>query len=262
MPIPSRSLVVIICASLLLAACFGGGDKRPKATSKPPKDNVLPVGDQGGTEKVGSPYKIAGKWYYPREDPAYDQTGLASWYGKQFHGRPTANGETFNMNALTAAHKTLPMPSFVKVTNLRNGRSLVLRVNDRGPFVGDRIIDVSRRAAQLLGFDKQGVTKVRIQASDEKGRILARKKKDNNGRERHYVQLGAFGNQKTAKALRSRARKAGAGDVELARVRKGNSVLWRVRMGPFKSLKKAERALDLVITRGFYDARIFTEASG
>ena len=256
-----RRLVALSVFCLFLAGCFGGDDKSPRVSSRPPPDNSLPTGDQGGAQKVGNPYKIAGKWYYPKEDPSYDETGLASWYGKQFHGKATANGEVFNMNALTAAHKTLPMPSFVKVTNLRNGRSLVLRVNDRGPFVGDRLIDVSRRAAQLLGFDKQGVTKVRIQASDEKGRILAKKKDNDSGDERHFVQLGAFGSQKTAKDLRSRARKAGA-DADVYKVKANGNTLWRVRLGPFKSRKKAERALDQVIARGFYEARIFTEAQG
>ena len=101
--------------------------------------------------KIGKPYKIDGIWYYPKEDYQYDETGIASWYGSKFHGRKTANGEIYDMNAVTAAHKTLPMPSYARVTNLENGRSLVLRINDRGPFVRSRIIDLSRRSAQLLG---------------------------------------------------------------------------------------------------------------
>jgi len=136
-----------------------------------PDNDELPKGDQGVKRKIGNPYKVAGNWYYPKEDPSYDEVGVASWYGKDFHGKKTANGEYFNMNALTAAHKTLPLPTFVKVTNISNGRSLVLRVNDRGPFVSTRLIDVSRRAAQLLGFQKQGVTRVRIQAVDEDGKL-------------------------------------------------------------------------------------------
>ena len=123
-----------------------------------------PVTQTKGEYKVGNPYKVAGQVYVPKEDPDYFAEGMASWYGPKFHGRRTANGETFNMNALTAAHTTLPMPSYVRVTNLENGRSLVLRVNDRGPFVGNRLIDVSRRSAQLLGFEKQGVTRVRVEA--------------------------------------------------------------------------------------------------
>ena len=106
--------------------------------------------------------QIAGRWYYPAEDYNYRETGIASWYGPKFHGRRTANGESFDMNELSAAHRTLPMPSVVRVTNLENGRSMVLRVNDRGPFARGRIIDVSRRAAQLLGFRRQGTAKVRV----------------------------------------------------------------------------------------------------
>ncbi|HEV2302869.1 MAG TPA: septal ring lytic transglycosylase RlpA family protein [Stellaceae bacterium] len=115
-----------------------------------------------GSYHVGPPYEINGVWYYPRVDYDYDKTGIASWYGPGFDHRPTANGEIYDMNVLTAAHKTLPLPSVVEVTNLRNGRSLRLRVNDRGPFVGGRLIDVSRRAAQLLGFADAGTAPVRV----------------------------------------------------------------------------------------------------
>ncbi len=117
-----------------------------------------------GDYKIGDPYRINGKWYTPAEDRTYDETGVASWYGATFHGRSTANGSIYDMNALTAAHKTLPMPSLVRVTNLENGRSLTLTVNDRGPFVGGRIIDVSRRASQLLGFYGDGTARVRVQS--------------------------------------------------------------------------------------------------
>src|SRR5258705_3239641 len=112
--------------------------------------------------KVGSAYQINGKWYYPKVDYGYDETGLASWYGEAFDGQATANGEIYNLNELSAAHKTLPLPSVVEVSNLRNGRSLRLRVNDRGPYVDTRIIDVSRRAAQLLGFETAGTTPVHV----------------------------------------------------------------------------------------------------
>lgn len=126
--------------------------------------------------KIGNPYQVAGIWYHPAEDPYYDEVGLASWYGQDFHGRNTANGDIYDMNALTAAHKTLPMPSRVRVTNLDNGRSLIVTVNDRGPFVRGRIIDVSRRVAQLLGFQRAGLATVRVQAvSEENGIFVAEK---------------------------------------------------------------------------------------
>jgi rare lipoprotein A len=121
--------------------------------------------------KIGAPYEINGVWYEPHADYAYDREGEASWYGGHFHGRRTASGEPYNMNALTAAHPTLPMPSIVRVTNLENGRSLDLRVNDRGPFVEGRIIDVSKRAAEMLGFKGQGVTRVRVRVLAEESLI-------------------------------------------------------------------------------------------
>jgi len=117
--------------------------------------------------KIGKPYRIKGKLYYPKKDANYDEIGIASWYGPKFHNKLTANGEIFNQNAYTAAHRTLPMPSIVKVTNLENGRSLLLRVNDRGPFAGgDRIIDLSKIAAEKLGFKKKGLAKVRVQINN------------------------------------------------------------------------------------------------
>lgn len=124
------------------------------------------------------PYTIRGVRYFPKDDPDYDETGLASWYGEPFHGRATATGEIFDMNRVSAAHKTLPLPATVEVTNLENGRVLTMRVNDRGPFVHGRIIDLSRRAAQLLGFEKQGVARVRVRldASDADAFVMRPKK--------------------------------------------------------------------------------------
>ena len=122
-----------------------------------------PVPSGGGYFKIGRPYKIAGRWYKPAEDPGYDEVGLASWYGSDFHGRRTANGEIFDMTALTAAHPTLPLPTYARVTNLENGSSVVVRVNDRGPFAHDRVIDLSRRTADVLGFKQDGTAKVRVQ---------------------------------------------------------------------------------------------------
>ncbi|VBB68533.1 Rare lipoprotein A precursor [invertebrate metagenome] len=127
-----------------------------------------------GVYKVGEPYQIRGIWYCPYENYGYRETGMASWYGVDFHGKKTANGARFDMNTLTAAHRTLPMPSMVCVTNLINGRALTVQVNDRGPFVNDRIIDLSRRAAQLLGFEGQGTTWVRVEILTEESLVLKR----------------------------------------------------------------------------------------
>ncbi|NNG04690.1 MAG: septal ring lytic transglycosylase RlpA family protein, partial [Inquilinus sp.] len=126
-----------------------------------------------GVYKVGQPYQIEGAWYQPEEDFTYDRTGMASWYGPGFNGQLTANGEIYDQNALTAAHPTLQMPSLARVTNLRNGRTVVVRINDRGPFARDRIIDVSKRAAQLLGFIDQGTAPVRVQVLTAESRAIA-----------------------------------------------------------------------------------------
>jgi len=122
-----------------------------------------PVPKGGGTYRVGRPYVMGGQNYTPEEDQSYAAEGLASWYGDDFHGRRTANGEVFDMDSLSAAHPTLPMPSYVRVTNLQNRRSVILRVNDRGPYARNRLIDVSRRAAHVLGFHGHGVTRVRVE---------------------------------------------------------------------------------------------------
>ncbi len=150
----------------LLGAClaFAGCAQTQLASHAIKRSQPEPApAPSGGTYKVGTPYVINGVRYEPKEDPAYNSTGIASWYGHPFHGQRTANGDVYDMNAMTAAHKTLPMPSFVRVTNLENGRSVILTVNDRGPFVQGRIIDVSHRAAQLLGFAEKGTALTRVE---------------------------------------------------------------------------------------------------
>jgi rare lipoprotein A len=122
-----------------------------------------PVPKGGGAYRVGKPYVVAGRNYVPEENPDYAAEGLASWYGNDFHGRLTANGEIFDKESISAAHPTLPMPSYVRVTNLRNRKSLIVRVNDRGPFHADRVIDLSYKAANLLGFHQNGVARVRVE---------------------------------------------------------------------------------------------------
>lgn len=151
-----RSLFRGVAACALaawLAAC---------ASTPPPRTGQVAVPPNAGIYKIGNPYQIGDTWYYPREQPTYDETGVASWYGPTFYGKRTANGEIYNAGDLTAAHRTLPLPVNVRVTNLDNGRSLIVRVNDRGPYAKGRIIDVSEAAAKLLGFYGQGTAKVRV----------------------------------------------------------------------------------------------------
>ena len=130
--------------------------------------------------KIGDPYEVEDNWYYPKRDLRYDETGIASWYGDEFAGRLTANGEIFDPKLVSAAHKTLPMPSVVRVTNLENGKSLVIRLNDRGPFVAGRIIDLSREAARRLNFLNTGIARVRVQILAEQSLAMERDAKNNN----------------------------------------------------------------------------------
>jgi rare lipoprotein A len=251
-----------------------------------------------GDYKVGKPYRIAGVWYYPAEDFAYTETGVASWYGPKFHGKSTANGDVFDMNELTAAHRTLPMPSMVRVTNLRNGRSLKLLVNDRGPFAHGRIIDVSRRAAQLLGFKSQGTTRVRVEIVPDESRRLKYIALNGKlppeekitaepapvqkvaalplpaaapGTER-IVSTGTISTaaaepvfvQAGAYADRSNASRARAlltqyGAAQVSETKIGRTRLYRVRLGPLDNLKRADDTLARVISAGFPHARIVVD---
>jgi rare lipoprotein A len=159
-----------VAACLFLANCASSGkfagrvDPRYGVSSSP---RVVALGDPvpkgGGTYRVGKPYTVGGRVYVPEEDVNYREEGLASWYGDDFHGRLTANGEVFDMASLTAAHPTLPMPCYARVTNLSNGKSLIVRVNDRGPYHGNRVMDVSSRAAELLEFKGNGIARVRVE---------------------------------------------------------------------------------------------------
>src|SRR6204780_1150346 len=154
------------CAALglLLANCSGKVDPYYGVSASP---RVVSYGDTvpkgGGVYRVGAPYTVAGRVYVPEENPSYRADGLASWYGEDFHGRQTANGEVFDLNGISAAHPTLPRPCYARVTNLSNGRSIIVRVNDRGPYHGNRVMDVSSRAADLLEFKGNGIARVRVE---------------------------------------------------------------------------------------------------
>src|SRR5436309_4389998 len=160
----------MVAACLMLANCASSSkfasrvDPRYGVSSSPRVVELgEPVPKGGGAYRVGKPYIVAGRIYVPEEDVNYREEGTASWYGDDFHGRLTANGEVVDMGALTAAHPTLPMPCYARVTNLSNGKSLIVRVNDRGPYHGNRLIDVSNKAAELLEFKGNGVARVRVE---------------------------------------------------------------------------------------------------
>ena len=227
--------------------------------------------------KVGNPYKINGKWYYPAVDYQYDEVGIASWYGPGFHGKTTANGEVFDQNKISAAHRTLPMPSVVKVTNLENGLVLEkVRINDRGPFARNRIIDLSKKAAEELGFIRNGVAKVRVEiledesrkyvSTDQKNNYVAEaaevteiskknllssperkekvveKKTEENlensilTNKELLIQVGAFTDHRNAKTL---SEKLSEFKAYINRVFINNKYLYRVRIGPIYNLDLA-----------------------
>jgi rare lipoprotein A len=284
-------LFLIVCA--LLPAC---------SSSKPTTDNdytysSTPRSEAVGVYKVGNPYYVSGVRYVPVEDTTYDQTGIASWYGSKFHGLRTANGEVFDMNLMTAAHTTLPMPSMVKVTNLQNGRSVVVRVNDRGPFVDDRIIDMSRRAARELGFEKQGTTKVRVQYQGPAVGAAAKPEvahqdltpvnalpeaelpeplsRPEQTASRPlvttsplpqtssafgpsiHIQLGAFSSPDNAARMQATVSDIHAAQVHQALV--DDQQLFRVRVGPFATVEAANVVHAQLLEAGYSGARITLE---
>ncbi len=198
------------------------------------------------------PYQVKGVWYVPREQPNYNETGIASWYGQQFHNKSTANGEVFDQWRVSAAHKTLPLPSMVEVRNLDNGRTLKVRVNDRGPFVDGRIIDLSRAAAEELGFAGKGVAKVRVRYLGPAGkpdgyRVAARP----GGVWR--VQAGTFSSRTNAERLVEQL--AGAGPASIEEVELGGAPFYRVLLGAFADEREAD-ALRRRVAAIVPDARV------
>ncbi len=274
-------LICFFFVTAILSAC---GPEPELQTSAPPAPGV----------KIGEPYQVAGRWYTPQEDPGYNQVGIASWYGSDFHNKQTANGEIYDMNKLTAAHTTLPMPSYVRVTNLENNRSLILRVNDRGPFVGNRIIDVSRRGAQLLGFEKRGTTRVRVEAVDGPNAPVQVAQSDEpppleaqptarvavesievlepiqqevptqmasltpqpaqQQGDDIYVQVGAY--SQIGSASRVMTQVSHLGDTGMESITLNGQRLYRVRVGPLFTTTAANSALEQVLKLGHNTAKV------
>ena len=256
-----------------------------------PYSQAAAIKGQGGMYKIGKPYKIKGTTYYPKEDYSYSEVGIASWYGSDFHNKKTANGEKYDMNTLTAAHRTLPLPSIVKVTNLENGRSLVLRVNDRGPYAKNRIIDISKRGAQLLGYQVQGTAKVRVELLEKESKALkaaltgqkvgdikvtaqdtvpaAAKPKtltvynantadkytsSHAADNKYFVQAGSFSQRTSAVGLQNKLSRFGQAKVVQADV--SGKTFYRVRLGPFSFKEEAEVTLAKVKNSGVSNASV------
>lgn len=274
------SALACLALLLLLAACGAGrGPESQRAV---------------GHYKVGQPYRINGRWYYPEFDPGYDRIGTASWYGEAFDGLPTANGEIFDKDLITAAHPTLPLPSVVRVTNLENGRRLDLRVNDRGPFVGNRMIDLSQAAARKLGYEGKGLARVRVQflsLADARGKppaptvaavrpvlpeaptrlpqpapeaiqvasLTQSSRLPACAAGPQFVQVGAFAEADTMRTAMARVERLRPARVEPTFV--GDRALARVRLGPVDGGAEARALLAQVQALG-YTGAFLTPASG
>lgn len=223
-----------------------------KVQTKPWQPRSEPLSQYGNH----SPYRVDGRMYRVNNNPAgFTQKGKASWYGKKFHGRKTSNQEIFDMYKLTAAHKTLPLPSYVEVTNLDNGRKVVVRVNDRGPFIGDRIIDLSYGAAKVLDFVNQGIANVKIEVVKAPQNLQTSPIKQGL----MYIQLGAFSDNNTAYNL---AKKVGGllGIETFVTILKTQSgLLHRVRIGPLESEHKIQTMIDKITQSGIHGAQVVTE---
>ncbi len=262
-------------AALVLAAC-SGQPGRPAKTPDPVKDSgppqpvdmlatpePTPVREPIGKAGNKSPYRVDGVTYRVRKGvKGYREKGHASWYGTKFHGRRTANGEVYNMYAMSAAHKTLPLPSYAKVTNLENGRSVIVRVNDRGPFVPGRIIDLSYTAAQKLGYINKGVARVEVVALDPDTLPSANEtlavEKDVAAREvlaqdasfklpaNTFLQVGAYGNADKAEQIRAQVAALVDYPVSVSSVARGGARLYRVRIGPLSQQRALVAARESV----------------
>lgn len=247
---------------VLLAAC--GGTR---------KESPAPPG--GGVYKLGRPYQVGGRWYHPEFDPEYDRIGLASWYGREFQGRRTANGEIFDRNRPSAAHPTLPLPSLVEVTNLENGRRLVVRVNDRGPFVDGRLIDLSEAAARALGFRDRGLARVRVRflrLADDAVGVPPRPKvrrtagaapapaavgSCDTGESVYLVQVAAF--RDGARADRVARQLRALGPVRVEHLAGLPAPMVRVRLGPVSTADGATRLVERARRLGYREAFVIAE---
>jgi len=274
----NNSTLRTLILSLLLPGLIGGCATQKASTSgagQPHQHAQLPDG-KGGIHKTGSPYNVGGRWYKPMPyENGYDETGVASWYGRDFDGKRTANGEIYDMHALSAAHKTLPLPTLVRVTNLENGRSVIVRVNDRGPFVKDRLIDLSYAAAKALGYDRKGTAHVRVQSLElpppSKQETLAMGAKfraADHPNSVHvsspallsapataatgkiFIQLGAFASQANAMRLQ-RQLKSSFDAIHIEPLHRGEKTLYRVRIGPFKDMVNIEQTVVSLQRHGF-----------
>jgi rare lipoprotein A len=242
---PSARGLYSLLMAVALVACSVPANRHVSDRAPPDIDpsavpDAIPEADTITRAGNSSPYTVNGQSYWVLASArGYRERGIASWYGLKFHGRPTANGERFSVYGPTAAHRSLPIPTYVRVTNEGNGASMVLRVNDRGPFHSDRLIDLSYGAAVRLGFADQGTASVLVEAIDVPGMQDVRSDAA-NGYSR--LQLGAFSTRSAAEALAQRARAVVSGSVTVAAAGDAQTPLFRVRAGPFADAMALEDA--------------------
>lgn len=211
--------------------------------------DAVAVADPITSAGNSSPYRVLGKQYYVLKDASsYKERGTASWYGAKFHGHKTSNGEIYDLYRATAAHKTLPIPSYVRVTNLTNGRSIVVRVNDRGPFHPGRVIDLSYAAAVKLGYMELGTAQVEVEIVNVSG---VDDRRGSPGGDYRYLQVGAFGVETSARELQGRLAAVLATPVFVSSVSAGENLLYRVRVGPVADSDTMTRVQRQLVAMGY-----------
>ena len=250
----TRLLILTLVFSLVVSACGRKDNYKDIDTNKikpwKPKDEPL--------SKYGnhSPYRVHGKVYKVINNPSsYSEKGKASWYGKKFHGKQTSNQEVYDMYQLTAAHKTLPLPSYVEVTNLKNNKSIIVRVNDRGPFVGDRIIDLSYAAAKALDYVNDGIAEVKIRVVNSPKDLQKNPIKQGLT----YLQLGAFADKNTAYNLAKKVSHLLGIETFVSILTTQSGVLHRVRIGPVNSEQKVTNLINQITAKGLNEVKVVTE---
>ncbi len=264
------SLLVVIC--ILSAACAITGVDRDSPPSRTVDVTSIPdaVPRDEPRSQYGNPssYEVFGHRYYVMENSkGYVERGIASWYGTKFHGKRTSSGESYDMYAMTAAHKTLPLPTYVEVTNLENRRTVILRVNDRGPFHDNRIIDLSYTAAVKLGIVAKGTGLVEVRAIASTKNYAGAKNTDPSFRTvstgqqglPFYIQVGAFSDLLNAEKLRVRVSVVGVDLVQINQAAVAGKTLYRVRIGPLASVENADQIVNQLVQIGIQDHHIVTD---
>lgn len=244
--------LLLVAALVFLAAC--GGKGKTASSDGPPAEQlrakdvkVLKPGPEPRARYGNhSPYTVLGKSYKVLPTAkGYQEKGIASWYGKKFHGRKTSSGETYDMYVATAAHKTLPLPTYAEVKNLDNGRKLIVKINDRGPFHSGRIIDLSYGAAVLLGVTQTGTARVEVKSIN-----FDKKTTHKGGGTKVLFQVGAFGSKEAAKDVKAQLHDSGIKSVTVEKGRSSGKKVWRVRVGPINNTEKAWRYEQKIIELG------------